>query len=175
MWIQIWDTITIASVRPSHLKDKPNKGLAYDPTVLKTICNNVKYDQRYKILPFGAITRIRELNRNNSLSHKKIQPRIRPTPARINYDNLVQVEINKEFGIVHDTQLRIGTIDIQSIKKIDQIPLREIICLNLDVIIVTETWLRDTDADQNWVQGCDFNKTPFQCHHANRHAKTGYI
>ena len=27
------------------LKDKPNKGLAYDPTVLKTICNNVKHDQ----------------------------------------------------------------------------------------------------------------------------------
>ena len=87
----------------------------------------------------------------------------------------MQVEINKEFSIVHDTQLRTGTIDIQSIKKIDQILLREIICLNLDVTIVTETWLRDTDADQNWVQGCDFNKTPFQCHHANRHAKTGYI
>ena len=51
--------------------------------------------------------------------------------------------------------------------------LRELIHLNLDVILVTETWLRDTPNDQLWIKSCDFNKPPYQCHHANRHAKTG--
>ena len=52
------------------LKDKSNNSLTYDPSVLKTICCNTKHDQRYKILPFGAITRIRDLKINNRLSHK---------------------------------------------------------------------------------------------------------
>ena len=155
------------------LKDKSNNSLTYDPSVLKTICRNTKHDQRYKILPFGAITRIRDLKINNRLSRKNAQPRIRHTPAGINYRNLIQVELNKNNGIIHDTQLRIGTINIRSIKKNDQVLLREIIHSNLDIIIVTESWLKDTEVDQNWVQGCDFNRSPFQCHHADRRGKTG--
>ena len=154
------------------LKDKSNNTLTYDPSVLKTICRNTKHDQRYKILPFGAITRIRDL-KINRLSRKNAQPRIRHTPAGINYRNLIQVELNKNNGIIHDTQLRIGTINIRSIKKNDQVLLREIIHSNLDIIIVTESWLKDTEVDRNWVQGCDFNRSPFQCHHADRRGKTG--
>ena len=112
------------------LKDKSNKGLTYDSSVLKTICSNTKHDQWYKILPFGAITRIRDLKINNRLSRKKTQPRIRHTPAGISYSNLIQVELNKDNGTIHDTQLRIGTINIRSIKKNDQILLREIIHSN---------------------------------------------
>ena len=70
-------------------KDKPNRGLAYDPSVLWSIYSDTRHDQRYKILPFGAITRIRELRLKNKLNHKKAQPRIRPTLAGINYGNLV--------------------------------------------------------------------------------------
>ena len=98
------------------LKDKPSYCLHYDPSVLKTICHNTNHDQRYKILPFGAIARIRELKINNRLSRKKALPRIRHTPAGINHKNLIQVEVNKDNGTIHDTQLRIGTINIRSIR-----------------------------------------------------------
>ena len=154
------------------LKDKSSNCLRYDPSVLKTICHNTSHDQRYKILPFGAIARIRELKINNRLSRKKAQPRIRHTPAGINHKNLIQVEVTKDNGTIHDTQLRIGTINIRSIKRNDQLLLREIIHSDLDIIITTESWLKDTEADQIWVQGCDFNRSPFQCHHANRHGRT---
>ena len=153
------------------LKVKPT--LCYDPSVLKTICHNTSHDQRYKILPFGAIARIRELKINDRPSRKKVLPRIRHTPTGINHKNLIQVEVTKDNGTIHDTQLRIGTINIRSIKRNDQLLLREIIHLNLDIIIATESWLKDTEADQIWVQGCDFNRSPFQCHHANRHGRTG--
>ena len=83
------------------------------------------------------------------------------------------MEVTKDNGIMHDTQLRIGTINIRSIKRNDQLLLREIIHSDLDIIIATESWLKDTEADQIWVQGCDFNRPPFQCHHANRHGRTG--
>ena len=155
------------------LKDKSSNCLCYDPSVLKTICHNTSHDQRYKILPFGAIARIRELKISNRLSRKKAQPRIRHTPAGINYKNLTQVEVTKDNGIIHNTQLRIGTINIRSIKRNDQLLPREIIHSDLDIIIATESWLKDTEADQIWVQGCDFNRSPFQCHHANRHGRTG--
>ena len=49
----------------------------------------------------------------------------------------------------------------------------EIIHSNLDIIIITESWLKDTEFDQNWVQGCDFNRSPFQCHLADRRGRTG--
>ena len=153
------------------LKVKPT--LCYDPSVLKTICHNTSHDQRYKILPFGAIARIRELKINNRPSRKKVLPRIRHTPTGINHKNLIQVVVTKDNGTIHDTQLRIGTINVRSIKKNDQLLLREIIHLNLDIIIPTESWLKDTEADQIWVQGCDFNRSPYQCHHANRHGRTG--
>ena len=160
-----------ASSANQSLKDKPS--LRYDPSVLKTICHNISHDQRYKILSFGAIARIRELKINNRLSRKKALPRIRHTPTGINHNNLIPVVVTKDSGTIHDTQLRIGTINIRSIKRNDQLLLREIIYSDLDIIIATESWLKDTEADQIWVQGCDFNRSPFQCHHANRHGRTG--
>ena len=160
-----------ASSANQSLKDKPS--LRYDPSVLKTICHNISHDQRYKILPFGAIARIRELKINNRLSRKKALPRIRHTPTGINHNNLIPVVVTKDSGTIHDTQLRIGTINIRSIKRNDQLLLREIIYSDLDISIATESWLKDTEADQIWAQGCDFNRSPFQCHHANRHGRTG--
>ena len=49
------------------------------------------------ILPLGAIRKIGELKLNNRLSRKRAQltPKTKRSQTRVNYDNLIQVEIDQ--------------------------------------------------------------------------------
>ena len=91
--------------------------MPYDPNVLKTICMNIDHDIHYKCLPFGSISRIRELQLNRRLTCKHLG---RHTDCRwlrpgVNFDNLMQVEIHAPDGSLHETQLVIATLNTQSI------------------------------------------------------------
>ena len=89
----------------------------------------------------------------------------------MNFDNLIQVEINKD-GSKHDAQVVIVTINTCSIRNEEQLVLRELNHLNIDMRIVTETWLKDNDDDQ-WLKNTDLNREPYQCHVANRIGSVG--
>ena len=107
----------------SSLEDKPT--IAYDPTALKLIYNQSYHDQRNMIMPFGCIRRVRELGINCKYSKYKPKCTIRPKTG-VNFNNLIQVEINHKDGSIHDTQDMVCTVNVRSIKKKDQLLLREL-------------------------------------------------
>ena len=45
----------------------------------------------------------------------------------------------------------------------EQLVLNEIIKGNIDVLVITETWLSDTQDDAHWIQASDLNKEPLTC------------
>ena len=48
--------------------------------------------------------------------------------------------------------LRIGTVNTRSIKNKQEVVLEMLNRYNLDLLVVTETWLKNTYEDQTWVQ-----------------------
>ena len=54
-------------ISPAYSAGKPLKDketIHYDPSEPKAMHANIRHDNKYKILPFGAVTRIRELGLN---------------------------------------------------------------------------------------------------------------
>ena len=143
---------------PSSLKDKNN--YTYDPGELKQLALNINHDERYKVMPFGAVRRIRELGLNKRLNRKKIKARNKWIQSGVNFDNLIAVEVRNTDGRIHETQLTIATLNMRSIKNSSQLVLRELMHLGVNLIIITETWLKDNPDDQNLINRSEFNKSP---------------
>ena len=53
-----------------------------------------------------------------------------------------------------------GLLKIENLKEI-----------NIDVCIVSETWL--TEQDAVWIEGCELNKNGYKCNAVNREGRTG--
>ena len=68
---------------------------------------------------------------------------------------------------------RIVTVNIRSIKHKVDLLRNAINDHKIDITIVTETRLQDTDEDTIWVEGRQFNKEGLQIHTCNSQNKTG--
>ena len=84
---------------------------------------------------------------------------------------MTQVEIHAPDGSLHETQLTIATLNTQSIKNKEQLVLRELNHKNIDICIVTESWIKDSD--EVWLKGSDLNKGPYRCYTTNREYAVG--
>ena len=64
-------------------------------------------------------------------------------------------------------------VNIRSIKHKEDLLRNAINDHKIDITIVTETWLQDTDEDTIWVEGSQFNKEGLQIHTCNQQNKKG--
>ena len=120
--------------------------------------------------PFGTIRRIRELK-----IQKRMQQRKRTNQNRqhgINVRNLRQIETHNPINEQLKYE-RIATVNIRSVKHKEDLLRNAINDHKIDITIVTETWLQDTDKDTIWVEGSQFNKDGLQIHTYNQKNKKG--
>ena len=143
--------------------------IACGPTALKAIGYQSNHDKRNLIMPFGTIRWIRDLRLNCKYSKTKPRSRKEFHQQGINFNNLIQVEVNYKDGYIHDTQVTMATINIRWVRNKEQLLLRE---LNKDIAIVCETWVRD-EIDDVWIDSSDLNKELYSCYTANRQNGTG--
>ena len=85
------------------------------------------------------------------------------------YLKLIPFQVND--GKIHATHVQVGTVEACLLKNKDQIMFQELIRNNLDILIITETWLNDSDEDRVWSKFADFNEEPYKLFTLNR--KTG--
>ena len=76
-------------------------------------------------------------------------------------------------GNIHSNNIKIATVNTRSIKSKEQILLRELIHNNIDILIVTETWLKNNQKDGLWIEMTDLNTEPFTLHTINRLDRVG--
>ena len=67
--------------------------------------------------------------------------------------------------------LRIGTVNTRSIKKKQELVLETINTYNLDLLVVTNTQLKNTYKDQTWVQSSEINRNNLKIQTHNRTKK----
>ena len=71
-------------------------------------------------------------------------------PRKINIHNLITIR-TIDFGGTVTTYLTIATLNARSVKNKDQLLFQELSNNSIDIGLITETWLKDTQEDEAWV------------------------
>ena len=143
------------------LKDK--KTIHYEPGKLKRMQHVIKHDIRYRILPFGTATRIRELRLHVKKRKHCHRPKWIQHPSRSIGEHLSKL---RKINQSHTGNIIVGQCNIQSIKaKCLQVSdlLHD---YSLDVLLLTETCL--TNKDKIWIDSSNFNKDPYKLYTVHR-------
>ena len=114
--------------------------------------------------PFSTIRRIRELKIQNRIQQwKRINQNNHNKQHGIDVRNLRQIQTHNPINeqLKHE---RIAMVNIRSIKHKEDLLWNAFDDHKIDITIVTETWLQDTNEDTIWVEGSQFNKEGLQIH-----------
>ena len=68
----------------------------------------------------------------------------------------------------NSTNIILGTINIQSIKRKELQLLELLEDYSLDALIITDTWLTNNDTDTQWLETTPLNRNPYSLIQANR-------
>ena len=150
--------------RPSQISAND---LCYNSKTLRQIQEIAEHDTRYKILNFGTIRRVHELG----IYSKKY--RLRPRKPIIpqqgpNTNNLIHIKPQQAMSPSSTKLVKITTGNAQSLKNKEQPLLHQLLEQDIDIMVVTETWL--TKDDTIWLDTCDLNKDTYRiqsAHHQN--------
>ena len=91
----------------------------------------------------------------------------------INRTNLQNTYISEDTVPKPNTQCKIATINAQSVRNKNTLLTQEIITHNIDVTLITETWLNDTPQDIAWLRQSNLLQTGYAISTHNRPTRGG--
>ena len=92
----------------------------------------------------------------------------------VNKNNLVNVEITKNRPkALKTSNTRLALVNARSIKNKDLMLHQQLIEKDIDIHIVTETWLGQTDINNIWYESTVLNMNQFQLFPSNRQGQWG--
>ena len=94
-------------------------------------------------------------------------------PKSLNNNNLISIKTGQQELTSNHCSLCISLGNIQSIKNKQLILHQYLVENNISLCVLTETWLRDTDADQVWLDCSSLNNDGFKCFTLNRQCRRG--
>ena len=150
--------------------------LQYNKSMLYSIVDKVRSDPRYKVINYRTCNNISKLKLNRRgcrggvrmKSHLDIMH-----PKSSNKDNLISINIEQHVVIPNHHSLCICLANIQSIKNKQLILHQYLVENNIDMCVLTKTWLKDTKADQVLLQCSSLNNDGFKCFTPNRQGRRG--
>ena len=91
----------------------------------------------------------------------------------INRTNLQNIYISEDTVPKPNTQCKIAMINAQSVRNKDTLLTQEIITNNIDVTLITKTWLNDTPQDIAWLHQSDLLQAGYAISTHNRPTRGG--
>ena len=128
-----------------------------------------------KIIPYNVIATLRKLRINKKPIRWRLHRSTSHKQNGINRHNLQDTFISEDIIIKPSTQCKVGTINAQSIKNKDTFLAQEIKTNNLDLTLITETWLNDTPEDTAWSHQSDLIQLGYAISRHNRPSRGGGI
>ena len=112
-------------------------------------------------------------NKNNQGTKNKSPKKINISSHRnyinsINTSNVTYVKLTDQSGLGVTTMARFATLNVKSIKNKDHLIVNELNDNNVDIVLITETWLKDTEEDQAWLAQSEFKQGNFNTPVKNR-------
>ena len=145
------------------------KTITYSKEALCTIGKQVQMDLQYKLMPFGVISRVRELRLNcKPIKIKRKHRTPFPSQSGFNCSNIIR--INRQ-GYKQDGNIIFGTCNIQSVKY-KELQVSELLNdYSMDFIVLTETWLNDNQS--HWKDTTILNRDGWTLLTCNRQKRRG--
>ena len=144
--------------------------LKYDCEHLIGIGKQVKVDRRLKVLDFNVIKTIRNLR----INHRGCRGR-RKKISRLTLmtsDNLTVVKVVVNHNIKPSQKsCQMVVINTQSIKSKEHLIMEYLRDKQVDLAILTETWL--CEEDETWVNASECNKNGYRLDTVNRKNRRG--
>ena len=126
------------------------------------IFNMIRGIRSYPLVPYKKFKVIESLGK----SEKKLQPL--DCPGKINLDNLIKIKTEAKPTT---RNIKIATINVQSLKNKIDLVSEELNDNHIDIAILTESWLTDSIEDATWLKSCECNASPFKILVKNRKGK----
>ena len=148
----------------------------YDRDTLYSLADKVRGDLRYKALNHRTCNNIRKLklNRRGCRGGIRRKPHLDIIHQNgSNGNNLIRISTEQQEVISDYHSLCICLANVQSVKDKQLILHQYLIENKIDLYILTETWLRNTEADQAWLQCSVINNSGFKCFMSNRQDRRG--
>ena len=126
-------------------------------------------------LPYGCISTIRQLKLNRSRRYKRRQ---KPkgtckNNTQADFSNLHYIDQTNEQQLLLINKLPIFTANVRSIKNKIGLLHNYIIDNNIDIAVITETWLRNNEVDSIWTDTCDLTISGYKIFARNRSDRKG--
>ena len=137
----------------SHEVVQPENRLCYTRSELLKFGHLAS--ENFKLLPnYEAIRKIKGLKLNKR--RVRLRKKYGHPHRSLNLDNLKELQHDPELPNLSTGTVNIGHVNVRSIKRksdlLYEIMLRE----NLDIILITESWLKQTDEDNIWLESQEF-------------------
>ena len=144
---------------------------------LYRIGRRVGMDSRYKQLDRSACITIRKLrlNRRGKRGGRRLKSHTHSLGLisdGVNSANLTRIKMETTHSMIDSKfKLTMSLLNAQSIKNKELILHGQLIHHDVDICVLTETWLSDSDLDRTWLQCTVLNKAPYWMFTSNRTGK----
>ena len=81
----------------------------------------------------------------------KTSHRSMPTDCMSNVSNLQYVKTTDNHNQEVDNNMRTATLNARSVKNKDHLIAQQLHATDMDLAVITETWLKETDTDKAWL------------------------
>ena len=158
----------IVSSDKQHQKDK---SIVYTSEDFRNIRDNVWYDQHYRKLSGQKAKIIRNLriNKKKKRGSKAGRSKRIDQQRTVNLSNLIRINSEElPRNVANQKTIKINTINVQSVKNKDMILYEYIWDNKIDLCLMTETWLTDSDTDKGWKSCTVLNNSNLRKDTSNR-------
>ena len=148
----------VLKTEDSHLEQQHKQNIVYNHDECFKIKMNRNNFRTFKILDPLVVKTIRlQLNRKGRRGGKN---EILRNQTSISIANLSQVELQAD-KININNKIKLAVANVQSLKPIEEEVLDYLVSANVDISVLTETWLQTSDSDNVWVSFSSLNNSNF--------------
>ena len=126
-----------------------------------------------RLVLYKAIATIRMLRINQKPIRRRHNRLQQLRQKGINRGNLLKIQISKVTIPKPNMQCKIATVNAQSIRNKDILLTQEFATNNIDITLITETWLKDTPQDTAWLHQSDLPQAGYAISTHNRSTREG--
>ena len=152
-------------ITPTEKNTDPVKLKIYDSRELRSIRSTVNHNPELKLMPWSTLLRIRSLKLQKRRKRgTQVGVTKEATLPRNNVNNNspnIKIKIQPMHPSKNKLNLYISTGNVRSIKNkvstVDEYIQKE----NFDAVILTETWIKNSDYDKSWTDCCQLNSDKY--------------
>ena len=154
------DIITVSNSPDIQPTVKKAVTISYTSDQLRSIDHEIKLEGRRNIPKFETIRKVKSLRINKK--RIRLSKYLRNERRKINLNNLSQLGKDPELPDLSSKQIKIGTVNTRSLKGKSQLVMEMLVKENIDLLFVTESWLKNKEEDKIWLRSQEFSKDPWQ-------------